>query len=146
MKNTFFLFFISLSITSFSQTVYTRPYSRNPIKWDSEKEKYIKDSSNGNFITPNPKIILYYDEIKIIDGDTSVIYLNETPEKSEDSVSIDLKWFDSKDFNGRECYVFLFFYTKDNDYGLRILFTDDNTGIEYYMKPLKVDVIPYKKD
>ena len=62
--------------------------------------------------------------------------------EEEDNV-ITRIWKEANDGSGRECYVFLFFDKDDNDYTLRIVYPDDESGFEYYMMPLKVDVIPY---
>ena len=133
-------------LSSYSQTVITRPYSKLKIHWNSDSNDYDWDSVKTKMKTVNPKIILTFEEITIIDGDTSKIYLNEIPESEEDSLMIEKKWYESNDESGRECYVFLFFYKKDNEYVLRILYNDDDNGIEYFMRPLKIDVIPFNTD
>jgi len=146
MKNTILFHFILISIASYSQAVYTRPISRFPIKWNQDIKEYDRDTTKNTFKTKGPKIILSFEEIKIIDGDTTLIFLNETPEMEEDSVSIDRKWYDANDSEGKECFVLLFYYKKLNNYGLRIVYTDTDEGVEYYLNPLIVDIIPYKKD
>ena len=145
MKNTFLICSILVSFSSFSQIVYTRPSSKDLIKWNDTTKDYDKDTTNRGLKTKNPKIILSFDEIEIIDGDTTKLYLNESPEMEEDSISIDRRWYDANDMEGRECYVFLFYFPKSNEYGLRIVYTDTMSGMEFYMKPLRVDAIPYKK-
>jgi len=145
MKNTIFICFVLISFSSFSQTVYTRPSSKDYIMWNDKTKDYDKDTSTHGLKTKNPKIILTFDEIQVIDGDTSRFILNESPEIYEDSTSVDRRWYDANDIEGRECYVFLFFFPKSNEYGLRIIYPDTLTGMEFYMKPLKVDSIPYKK-
>lgn len=145
MKNTFLTSFILFSLSSFSQTIYTRPSSKDLIKWNDIIKDYDKDTTSRGLKTKNAKIILSFDEIEIIDGDTTKLYLNESPEMEEDSTSIDRRWYDANDIDGRECHVFLFYFPKSNEYGLRIVYTDTMSGMEFYMKPLRVDAIPYKK-
>lgn len=143
MKNTSIIILLLITSPCFTQTIYTRPFVQTKVKWNSTSKDYDKDSLDTPFKTHNPKIILSFDEIKIIDGDTTCIFLNENPESVEDSLSIKRRWYNSNDSDGRECYVFLFFYPNDDEYGLRIVYIDDDTGLEYHMKPLRKDVIPY---
>jgi len=146
MRYSLFLTLLVLSINSSSQTVITRPYIRVPVRWITETSEYDWDTKNKKLNSPNPLIILSFDEITIIDGDTTKIFLNETPESEEDSTTIEKKWYESNDMNFRECSVFLFYFKEENEYSLRILYSDDNRGYEYYMKPLRVDVIPFKNN
>ena len=81
--------------------------------------------------------------IEVIDKDTTRYYLNETPKMEEEDNIIKRAWNDANDGSGRVCYVSLFYDKEDNDYTLRIVYRDDESGTEYYMSPLKVDVIPY---
>ena len=143
MKLTILSFFLMAYFTSFSQTVYTRTISAMPIQWDEKNEKFKRDTIQSLIKIKNPKIILAYDMIEVIDRDTTRFYLNETPKMEEEDNVTKRWWNDANDDTGRECYVFLIFDKDDNDYTLRIVYTDDESGIEYYMKPLKVDVIPY---
>ena len=143
MKLTTFSFFLLASLTSFSQTVHTRILNATSIQWDQNTEKFKRDTSQSLIKIKNPKIIMSYDMIEIIDRDTTRFYLNETPEMEEESKLIKRVWSDANDGSGRECYIYLFFDKEDNDYTLRIVYPDDQSGTEYYMTPLKVDVIPY---
>lgn len=143
MKLTIFSFFLFASLTSLSQTVHTRTLNATPIQWDEKNEKFKRDTSQSLIKIKNPKIILSYDVIEVIDRDTTRFYLNETPKMEEEDKVTKRWWNDANDGSGRECYVFLFFDKEDNDYTLRIVYTDDESGLEYYMVPLKVDVIPY---
>lgn len=138
--------FIFYSFNTYSQTVITRPYSKIPLRWIEDSSDYELDTTKTKLKSPNPLIILSFEEITIIDGDTTKIYLNEVPDSEEDSTMIVKKWYDTNDMKFRECYVFLFYYKNDNEYTLRILYKDDNRGFEYYLRPLRVDVIPYKQN
>ena len=71
------------------QTVHTRLLSKIPVQWIKEEEKYKKDSTQFAFGTMNPKVIMAYDVIQIIEGDTTSFYLNKDPQESEDSTTID---------------------------------------------------------
>ena len=135
--------FCSLSIKS--QTVYTRSKMLKLIKWDNQLEEYDRDSIPTPFKTLNPKVIINFEQIQIIDGDTTTIYLNETPNENVDSNSICKTWDDATSSKGRECNAWLFYYPEENLYFMRILFNDDDTGMEYFLKPLKEDVIPTEK-
>lgn len=146
MRYFFIVALLFFSFDSFSQTVITRPYARVPIKWIEKLSDYEWDTKNTKLKSPNPLIILSFEEITVIDGDTTKIFLNEIPETEEDSLVIEKKWYNSNDLSERECSVFLFYNKKDNQYVLRIIYQDNNEGFEYYMKPLRVDVIPYKRD
>lgn len=145
MKLTTFssLFFLFASLSSYSQTVHTRTLGGRSIQWDKDAAKFKRDTINSLIKTLNPKIILAYDVIDIIDGDTTRFYLNETPEIEDDSTITKRIWNEANDSSGRECYIFLFYDKEDNDYTLRIVYADDESGYEYYMAPLKVDIIPY---
>jgi hypothetical protein len=143
MKLTILSFFLFASLTSFSQTVYTRTITATAIQWDEKNEKFKRDTSQSLIKIKNPKIILSYDMIEVIERDTTRFYLNETPKMEEEDNVIKRIWNDANDGSGRECYVYLFFDKEDNDYTLRIVYPDDESGLEYYMMPLKVDVIPY---
>lgn len=143
MKLTILSFFLMASFTSFSQTVYTRTVTATPIQWDKKNEIFKRDTIQSLIKIKNPKIILAYDVIEVIDKDTTRFYLNETPKMEEEDNVIKRWWNDANDDSDRGCYVFLFFDKDNNDYTLRIVYTDDESGIEYYMMPLKVDVIPY---
>ena len=143
MKIILISFFIMFSFTSFSQTVHTRTVTATPIQWDEKNEIFKRDTIKSLIKIKNPKILLAYDIIEVIDRDTTKFYLNETPKMEEEDNVIKRWWNDANDDSGRACYVFLFFDKDNNDYTLRIVYTDDECGIEYYMMPLKVDVIPY---
>jgi len=146
MRSTALLVLLIASLHSFSQIIHTRPFSKAHLNWDEKNDTYKKDTVKQKFKTVNPKILLSFDEIKIIDGDTSIIYLNITPEMNEDSTSVDRIWDEANDQNGQHCFVYLYYFKKENEYGLRILYDDLEEGYEYHMMALKVDVIPYKKN
>lgn len=143
MKLTIFCFFLFASFTSFSQIVHTRTLNATFIQWDEKAEKFKRDTNQSLIKIKNPKIILSYDMIEVIDKDTTRYYLNETPKIEEEENLTKRIWHDSNDGSGRDCYIYLFYDKEDNYYTLRILFPDDDSGLEYYMSPLKVDVIPY---
>lgn len=143
MKLAIFAFVLFASLTSFSQTVHTRLLSAKAIQWDRNTEKFKKDTTQRLIKTKNPKIIMSYDVIEVVDGDTTRFYLNETPGMEEDTTMIKRMWNDANDSSNKNCYIFLFYDKEDNDYTLRIVYVDDESGFEYYMAPLKVDVIPY---
>ena len=134
------LFFYSAS----SQTVIGRLTKFRNIRWDAEAEEYLRDSLISKFTSYNPKVILAFDEITFIDKDTSRIVFNSAVEEREDSIAVTRIWLDASDEHWNKCSVYLFYFKEDDDYGLRIIY-DDNTGIEYFLTPLKVDAIPYKK-
>jgi hypothetical protein len=143
MKLTIFSFFLFASLTSFSQIVHTRTLNATSIQWDEKVEKFKRDTTQSLIKTKNAKIILSYDMIEVIDKDTTRYYLNETPKIEEEENLTKRIWNDANDGSGRDCYIYLFYDKEDNDYTLRIVFPDDESGLEYYMSPLKVDVIPY---
>ena len=143
MKLTIFSFFLFATLTSFSQIVHTRTLNATSIQWDDTTEKFKRDTTQSLIKTKNPKIIMSYDMIEIIDKDTTRYYLNETPKMEEEENLTKRIWNDANDGSGRECFIYLFYDKEDNDYTLRIVFPDDESGLEYYMLPLKVDVIPY---
>jgi hypothetical protein len=143
MKLTILSFFLFATLTSFSQIVHTRTLNATSIQWDEKAEKFNRDTTQSLIKIKNPKIILSYDMIEVIDKDTTRYYLNETPKMEEEDNVIKRIWNDANDGSGRDCYIYLFFDKDDNDYTLRIVYPDDESGIEYYMLPLKVDVIPY---
>jgi hypothetical protein len=143
MKLTILSFFLFASFTSFSQIVHTRTLTARFIQWDEKTENFKRDTSQSLIKIKNPKIILSYDMIEVIDRDTTRFYLNETPKMEEEDNVIKRIWNDANDGSGRDCYIYLFFDKEDNDYTLRIVYPDDESGLEYYMMPLKVDIIPY---
>jgi hypothetical protein len=136
----FLLFFYSAS----SQTVIGRLTKFRNIHWDAESEEYHRDSLRSKFTSYNPKVILAFDEIIFIDNDTSRVVFNSAVEEREDSIAVIRIWHDASDENWNKCSVYLYYFKEDDNYGLRVLY-DDNTGIEYFLTPLKVDAIPYKK-
>jgi hypothetical protein len=138
--------FIFLQLPAFTQIVHTRPYISTPITWDSALEEFERDFLDKPFKTPNPKIILSFEEIIFIDGDTLTIFLNDSPECLEDSISVDRIWKSAIDTKYQNCFISLFYFKNENEYGLRLFYPEDKHGFEYYMKPFKVDIIPYKKD
>jgi hypothetical protein len=143
MKLTILSFFLFATLTSFSQIVHTRILNATSIQWNQNTKRFNQDTSQSLIKIKNPKIILSYDMIEVIDRDTTRYYLNETPKMEEEDNVIKRIWNDANDGSGRDCYIYLFFDKDDNDYTLRIVYPDDESGIEYYMLPLKVDVIPY---
>jgi hypothetical protein len=143
MKLTILSLFLFATLSSFSQTVHTRTINATSIQWDEKAEKFKRDTTQSLIKTKNPKIILSYDMIEVIDKDTTRYYLNETPKMEEEDNVIKRAWNDANDGSGRVCYISLFYDKEDNDYTLRIVYRDDECGTEYYMSPLKVDVIPY---
>lgn len=146
MKTIYILLLFLFHIPAFAQIVHTRPFIATPITWDSTSEEFERDFLNQKFKTLNRKIILSFEEIKIIDGDTLSIYLYGSPQCSEDSISADRIWNSAVDENEKNCFVYLSYFKEEDEYGLRIYYHQDKNGFEYYMKPFKVDIIPYKKD
>jgi hypothetical protein len=124
------------------QTVHTRLLSKIPVQWIKEEEKYKKDSTQFAFGTMNPKVIMAYDVIEIIEGDTTRIYLNENPKEMEDSIVINRMWEDANDGSGRKCLAMLYYYKEEKIYRLRIIYFDTDAGAEYYLRALKIDIIP----
>jgi hypothetical protein len=142
MKFTLLTLLVFSVYCSTGQTVHTRLLSKVPVQWIKEEEKYKKDSTQFTFGTMNPKVIMAYDVIQIITDDTSRIYLNANPKEMEDSVVINRMWEDANDESGRECLAMLYYFKEDKYYKLRILYLDTDSGAEYYLRPLKIDIIP----
>jgi hypothetical protein len=143
--NTKFLHVLALLLlfqSASSQTVVSRLTDFRKFIWDDDKEEFIREPLKQDFKSPNPKAILAFDEITIIDKDTSSIYLNSYVQEEDDSTVITKIWEEAI-HDGLECSVILFFYKQENYYSIRIIY-DDYTGIEYFLNPLKVDAIPYK--
>lgn len=143
--NTKFLHVLALLLlfqSASSQTVVSRLTDFRKFIWDDDKEEFIREPLKQDFKSSNPKAILAFDEITIIDKDTSSIYLNSYVQEEDDSTVITKIWEEAI-HDGLECSVILFFYKQENYYSIRIIY-DDYTGIEYFMNPLKVDAIPYK--
>ena len=139
------LFCCSQSLSA--QTIHTRTKLVKSLTWNDSTQKFDKDSSSPPFKTFNPKVILTFEHIQIIDRDTSTIYLNDLPTEEADSIAITKNWDDATTQQGRDCNIRLFHILKDNFYIMRVFFADDeyNTGIEYILNPLTEAVIPDSK-
>jgi len=92
-------------------------------------------------------VILTFEQIQIIDRDTSTIYLNDLPVVESDSIAITKNWDDATTQQGRDCNIRLFHILKDNFYIMRVFFADDeyDTGLEYILNPLTEAVMPDSK-
>jgi len=130
-----------------AQTIHTRTRLVKSLTWNDSTKKFDKDSSSLPFKTLNPKVILTFEQIQIIDRDTSTIYLNDLPVVESDSIAITKNWDDATTHQGRDCTIRLFHILKDNFYVMRVFFADDeyNTGFEYMLNPLTEAVITDSK-
>ena len=141
------LLLICCSQSLSAQTIHTRTRLVKLLTWNDSTQKFDKDSTSPPFKTFNPKVILTFEQIQIIDRDTSTIYLNDLPTEEADSIAITKNWDDATTQQGRDCNIRLFHILKDNFYIMRVFFADDeyNTGLEYILNPLTEAVIPDSK-
>ena len=134
MKNTFFIIFLLLSTTSYSQTIRANILSVFPLHFSGDS--LIIDSSRNILKSKNPVVIITENKMELRDADTTVIYFNEPPEVRDNEKSFDRIWSEAEDQNGRACLVLLFYFKEEKGYQLRVFFIDTISGYEMFLYPI----------